>query len=149
MLREQVISPRVRNSSTKGRGQAAPRPQPRRAAQPKRKRETSSVAVVLEAARDSFAWLAARRAFVGKCFVALLAGLLLFAAYRTAASASFFDVRRIDVEGASRASEADVRAIVRRIVQPTGVWRADLAAISAEIQRQQPFVRSVVVTRVL
>src|SRR5436190_16538048 len=41
---------------------------------------------------------------VGKFALLLIAGGLVFAGYRAAASASFFQVRQVDVSGTSRAS---------------------------------------------
>jgi cell division septal protein FtsQ len=62
-------------------------------------------------------------------------------------SASFFKVRAVDVEGASRASREEIRAAVMRLSQ-AGVWQADLEAISGEL-KNLPWVRDAVVTRVL
>src|SRR5713226_4980953 len=69
-----------------------------------------------------------------KVVLAILALMAAFVGYRVAASAAMFQVRSIDVTG---------RAVAR-----TGVWRADLSAISAELGRL-PGVRSAIVTRVL
>jgi cell division protein FtsQ len=85
---------------------------------------------------------------VAKLTLAVVLGVLLFMGYRAAASASFFQARSVDVSGAQRASADDVRAVVRRGVAHTGVWKADLSGISAELERL-PWVRSAVVTRVL
>lgn len=75
-----------------------------------------------------------------------IAGLLL--GYRAAASAALFQVRAVDVAGTSRTSSAEIESLVRRAAAQTGVWRADVAAISAELERL-PGVRRAVVTRVL
>lgn len=83
-----------------------------------------------------------------KYFVALAAVIALVFGYRAAASASLFQARSIDVSGTSRTSADEISALTRRAVSRTGVWRADLSAISAELQRL-PGVRSAVVTRVL
>lgn len=83
-----------------------------------------------------------------KCLLALGVGVMVFAAYRAAASAAFFRAEVIDVEGANRAAKEDLRAIVRRAAASSGVWDADLERISAEL-REQPWVRSAVVSRVL
>jgi len=83
-----------------------------------------------------------------KLALAVVAGLLVFAGYRAAASASFFKVRNVEVQGTSRVSANEVQALVRRDVEKTGVWKADLAAVSARLE-QLPWVRSVVVSRVL
>src|SRR6185503_1798665 len=65
-----------------------------------------------------------------------------------AASASFFAIRTIETKGASRASLLDIQAAVRRHVNQTGVWRADLKDLSKLIERL-PWVRTAIVTRVL
>jgi cell division protein FtsQ len=86
--------------------------------------------------------------FVGKTLLAVCLGVVCFTAYRTAASSSFFQLRTVDVSGISQGSEDQIKAVVRRVGAGTGVWKADLAAISAELERQ-PWVRQAVVTRVL
>ncbi|HJU53098.1 MAG TPA: FtsQ-type POTRA domain-containing protein [Pyrinomonadaceae bacterium] len=84
----------------------------------------------------------------GKIALAVIAGVLLFAGYRAAASAAFFRVRYVDVSGASRASAGDIKAIVTEGAAQTGVWRADLDRISRELKKI-PWVREAVVSRVL
>lgn len=74
--------------------------------------------------------------------------LLVVVVYRAAASASFFQIKKIETKGASRASVQDIQAAVRRDVSETGVWRADLQAISAHLE-SLPWVRKAIVTRVL
>ena len=74
--------------------------------------------------------------------------LIAFVGYRAAASASFFQVRRIEMKGAARASVDEIQTVVRRDVSQTGVWRADLPELSKHIERL-PWVRTAVVTRVL
>ena len=85
---------------------------------------------------------------VVKFVMAIAAGVLIFTGYRAAASASFFQVRRVEVRGTSRASSAEIQAIVRRQAGQKGLWQADLSAISAQLERL-PWVRTAVVTRVL
>src|SRR5260370_537719 len=80
--------------------------------------------------------------------VAVVAIVTLFVGYRVAASASLFQVRSIDVSGTSRTSAEEIEGLTRRAVAKTGVWRADLSAISAELERL-PGVRRAVVSRVL
>lgn len=75
-------------------------------------------------------------------------GMLVFLGYRAATSAAFFQAGTIDVEGASRASKEEIGRAVRRSVATTGVWSADLDAISSDLRRQ-PWVRTAVVSRVL
>ena len=75
-------------------------------------------------------------------------GALIFAGYRAAASATFFQVRHVEVKGTARASAEQVQQLVRRELAPRGVWRADLSAVSAQLERL-PWVRTAVVTRLL
>lgn len=83
-----------------------------------------------------------------KIALAIVAGVLVFAGYRAAASASFFKVRNIEVQGTSRVSAAEIQSIVRRDVEPSGVWKADLPSLSTKLEKL-PWVHSVVVSRVL
>ena len=73
--------------------------------------------------------------------------LLAFLGYRTAVSASFFKVKTVDVDGATRASREEIRAAVLRLSN-AGVWQADLEVIAKELS-ELPWVRDAVVTRVL
>ncbi len=83
-----------------------------------------------------------------KVVLAIGAGILVFASYRAAASASFFQVRTIEVQGTSRVSANEVQALVRRDVDKTGVWNADLGTVASRLERL-PWVRTAVVSRVL
>lgn len=83
-----------------------------------------------------------------KVALAVVIGVLIFAGYRAAASASFFQVRRVEVQGTSRVSKDDVQVIVRREAEQVGVWNADLAAISQKLERL-PWLKTAVVSRVL
>ncbi len=83
-----------------------------------------------------------------KFILVILAVVFLIVGYRVAASASLFQVRGVDVTGASRTSAEEIEGLTRRAVAHTGVWRADLSAISAELERL-PGVRRAVVSRVL
>lgn len=74
--------------------------------------------------------------------------LLVVVVYRAAASASFFQIKKVETKGATRASVQDIQAVVRRDVSETGVWRADLQAISQHLE-SLPWVRNAIVTRVL
>jgi cell division protein FtsQ len=85
---------------------------------------------------------------IARVVLATAAGVLIFAGYRAAASASFFQARDVDVSGASHASADEIKAVVRRVSAHTGVWRADLAAISHELETVA-WVRRAVVSRVL
>ena len=70
-----------------------------------------------------------------KVVLAILALMAAFIGYRVAASAAMFQVTRIDVTGTSRTSAEEIEGLTRRAVARTGVWRADLSAISAELGR--------------
>jgi cell division protein FtsQ len=83
-----------------------------------------------------------------KLVLAIAAGILIFAGYRAAASASFFQVRNVEVQGASRVSADEVQSIVRQEVAKTGVWKADLSEMNTRLQRM-PWIRTAVVSRVL
>ena len=83
-----------------------------------------------------------------KVVLAILALMAAFIGYRVAASAAMFQVTRIDVTGTSRTSAEEIEGLTRRAVARTGVWRADLSAISAELGRL-PGVRRAIVSRVL
>src|ERR1041385_7355223 len=78
----------------------------------------------------------------------VLAVIGLTIGYRAASSASVFQVRAVEVAGTSRTSAEEIEGLVRHTVSRTGVWRADLPALSAEIDRL-PGVRRAVITRVL
>jgi cell division septal protein FtsQ len=84
----------------------------------------------------------------GKVALAVLTGVLLFAGYRGAASASFFQARTVDINSTTRANADEINRVVRHAVARTGVWRLDLAAVSAELE-QLPWVRKAIVSRVL
>ena len=86
--------------------------------------------------------------FALKGILAILTIVMLIVGYRAAASASMFQVRGIDVIGASRISADEIEGLTRRAVARTGVWRADLSALSVELGRL-PGVRRATVTRVL
>ncbi|MCU1265361.1 MAG: Polypeptide-transport-associated domain protein FtsQ-type [Acidobacteria bacterium] len=85
---------------------------------------------------------------VTKVVLAITLGALIFAGYRAAASATFFQVRHVEVKGTSRASADQIQQLVRHDLAPLGVWRADLTAVSAQLERL-PWVRTAVVTRLL
>jgi cell division septal protein FtsQ len=127
---------------------------PRRAAaQPK-----GPKGIVQRPARRNGAVTAGRsfspRALFGYLPAALKVGLAvlvlttLIVGYRVAASAALFQVRTIDVTGTTRTSAEEIEGLTRRAVARTGVWRADLNAISRELSRL-PGVRRAVVSRVL
>jgi cell division septal protein FtsQ len=80
--------------------------------------------------------------------IALVILIAAIVGYRMAASAALFQVQAIDVTGTSRTSADEIQGLTRRALARTGVWRADLVAISNELSRL-PGVRRAVVTRVL
>jgi cell division protein FtsQ len=83
-----------------------------------------------------------------KVVLAILALMATFIGYRVAASAAMFQVRSVDVTGTSRTSAEEIEGLTRRAAARTGVWRADLSVISAELGRL-PGVRRAIVSRVL
>jgi len=83
-----------------------------------------------------------------KIALTIVLGVLIFAGYRAAASASFFQVRNVEVKGNSRVSDDEIQAIVRKEVETSGVWNADLHAINARLEHLA-WVRTAVVSRVL
>lgn len=83
-----------------------------------------------------------------KVILGILILATLIVGYRVAASAALFQVRTIDVTGTTRTSAEEIESLTRRAVARTGVWRADLNAISRELSRL-PGVRRAVVSRVL
>jgi cell division protein FtsQ len=85
---------------------------------------------------------------VAKITLAVALGVLLFLGYRAAANASFFQARNLDIGSVSRANADDIKTVVRRNVARTGIWRADLSSLSADLERL-PWVRMAVVSRVL
>jgi cell division septal protein FtsQ len=112
-------------------------------------RRTTGPAANRPARQKGFAWNSAL-AYLPLALKVLLAvslGMLAFVGYRTAASASFFKVRTVDVEGAARVPRDDIRAAVLR-ASNSGVWKTNLEAVTREV-RALPWVRDVVVSRVL
>ncbi len=153
MLKEQVITPRAGRGrgdgaafvATEGRaGKIAQRPSARRGGKAQEKGGARQRA---KSKGGSWRVVLAWAPLAAKVLIAVCAGLVLFKGYRAAAASSFFDVKTVDVSGVSQASEDQIKQIARRAAA-NGVWKADLAAISAEIERQ-PWVRTAVVTRVL
>lgn len=140
-MREQVIAQKVGGRGgiygKRNTGAIAQRPA-------KRGGRANSDATIGERLRAAARYLAV----FGKVAVVVVAVALIVMGYRAAASANFFQVRNIEVRGAGRTSSDQVQQVVRREVGQRGVWRADLAAVSAQLERL-PWVRSAVVTRLL
>lgn len=139
-MREQVITPRAGRGAGGGAGKARAGEIVQRPA----KRGPSSSRAQAGGWRKVLVYLP----LAGKIALAVVAGVLLFAGYRAAASAAFFRARHVDVSGASRASSEDIKAVVLDGAAQTGVWRADLGRISRELKKL-PWVREAVVSRVL
>jgi len=134
-MRDPIVAQKVGNRTGigKGRSAAGQRPAKRAASESIGARLKSLLAYVPLALR------------IG---VIAVIGLIAFAGYRAAASASFFEIRTVETKGASRASLLDIQAAVRRHVAQTGVWRADLDQLSKHLEHL-PWVRTAIVTRVL
>lgn len=138
-MREQVITPRGGRVGAKGRGAVSVQRPNTRKTRPASK----------DSRQKGFEWKSALTYVpaVLKTVLAVALGLLAYLGYRTAVSASFFDVKAVDVAGASKASRDEIRAAVMRLSN-AGVWQADLEVIAKEL-RGLPWVRDAVVTRVL
>jgi cell division septal protein FtsQ len=135
-MKEQVIG---------SRGQRRPAaPQKGFVQRPARRDGSAAVRKIGFSPRVLFAYLPKALKFG----LALLILITLVVGYRVAASAALFQVQTIDVTGTSRSSADEIAGLTRRATARTGVWRADLSAISNELSRL-PGVRQAVVTRVL
>jgi cell division protein FtsQ len=134
-VREQVVAQKVGNRTGigKSRSGAGQRPAKRASAESIGARLRSLLGYVPTALRIA---------------VIAIVCLLVVVIYRAAASASFFQIKKVETKGTMRASVQDIQAAVRHDVSETGVWRADLQAISAHLE-SLPWVRNAVVTRVL
>ncbi len=138
-MREQAVVQKVGNRSgmVSGRRSSGNSQKPAR-------RERSRAEKPAERFRTALRYLPA----ILKLSSAVVIGLLLFSAYRAAASASFFEIRKVEVQGISHTTAAEVDSTVRREVSKIGVWNADLQQLSSKLQ-QLPWVRKAVVSRVL
>lgn len=85
--------------------------------------------------------------FLSFCILVCLTAIGVLG-YRSVTASDFFDVAKIDVRGAERASQADISRVVEMSTEKSGVWNADLPGIKEKIERMQ-FVRSAAVSRVL
>lgn len=68
--------------------------------------------------------------------------------YRTVTASEFFNVKKIDVRGATFASKNDIERIVAASTERSGVWNAELKDIKDKVERLD-FVKSAAVSRVL
>jgi cell division septal protein FtsQ len=141
-MKEQVITPRAGRNAASGKGRAGEIPQ-----RPTR-RERGGGASTSRAKTTGWRKGLAYLPLAGKITLAVIIGILLFTGYRAAASASFFQARNVDVSGTSHVSSDEVKAIVLSGVAKTGVWNADLNAVSQELKKLG-WVREAVVSRVL
>lgn len=134
-MKEQVIASRApRRSATQAKGFVQ---------RPARRNGVVSTSRSLSP-RALFGYLpAALKAVLG-----ILIVITLIVGYRVAASAALFQVHTIDVSGTTRTNAEEIEGLTRRAVARTGVWRADLNAISHELSRL-PGVQRAVVSRVL
>jgi cell division septal protein FtsQ len=139
-MKEQVITPRAGRSAAAGKGRAGEMPQ-----RPTRRERggASASRAKTKGWRKALAYLP----LIGKITLAVVIGVLLFTGYRAAASASFFQARNVDVSGAARASKDEIKTIVLGAAK-SGVWNADLNAISREVKKIG-WVKEAVVSRVL
>ena len=137
-MREQVIAQKVGNRSGLGNhGRSS-------AAHQRPTRRESGCEVLIGRLRALLGYVPT---FL-KLVLAIAVGILIFAGYRAAASASFFQVRKVEVQGTSRVSAAEVQAVVRKEVEKTGVWKADLKGMNARLEKL-PWIRTAIVSRVL
>ena len=137
-MRDQVVTQKVGNRtgiSGKGRSGNAQRPV---------RRDRESSVTITNRLKSLLGYVPAAL----KVSLILAIAVLVLLGYRAAASASFFQIRTVETRGTSRASNESIAAVVRRDVSETGVWKADLSAISSHLE-QLPWVRTAIVTRVL
>ncbi|MEJ7615460.1 MAG: FtsQ-type POTRA domain-containing protein [Pyrinomonadaceae bacterium] len=144
-MREQVVIPRSGRNAGAASTQKKWRAVDAAAQKPARRPRGNSTA---SASSGKLKIIVALMPIVGKILLVVVACVLAVSFYRMAASAKFFQLRRIDVSGTHRSSGEDIQAIVRR-KSANGVWKTDLDAISDEIKRRQGWVRNAAVTRVL
>ena len=137
-MREQALGQKVGNRSGLGNHRRSST-----ATQRPARRETTGEALVARL-RTLLGYVPA---FL-KIVLAIVIGVVIFAGYRAAASASFFQVRKVEVQGTSRVSGDEVQALVRKEVEKTGVWKADLKGMNARLEKL-PWIRTAIVSRVL
>ncbi len=75
-------------------------------------------------------------------------GFLFFMGYKTVTASEFFNVKKIEVEGARQTLSNEVENIVRSETERTGVWNADLEEVRHNVEELN-FVKSATVSRVL
>lgn len=139
-MREQMIPQKVGNRS----GMAAKRRAGGVAQRPQRRERVGLSQSLSHRTRSLLNYVP----FILKVTLAIVIGGLIFAGYRAASAASFFQIRKVEVQGHYRASAADVQTLVVREVAKTGVWKADLEEINNRLERL-PWIRVAMVSRVL
>ncbi len=139
-MREQVIAQKVGNRS----GMGEKRRSSGVAQRPARRARDGSGGSLAARLRGMISYIP----LVLKLVLAIALGALIFTGYRNAASATFFQLRKVELQGNARASAEQVQTLVRREVSRTGVWKADLNDIAARLERL-PWIRTAVVSRVL
>lgn len=139
-MREQVIAQKVGNRS----GMGEKRRSGGVAQRPVRRGRDGSGASLAARLRGMLSYIP----FVLKLSLAIAVGTLIFTGYRSAASATFFQLRKVELQGNTRASAEQIQTLVRREVSRTGVWKADVNDLAARLERQ-PWIRTAVVSRVL
>lgn len=137
-MREQAIGQKVGNRSGLGNHRRSS------AATQRPARRDSSGTALLSRFRTLLSYVPA---FL-KIVLAIIVCVLIFAGYRAAASASFFLVHKVEVQGTSRVSAEEIQSVVRQEVEKTGVWKADLKVVNARLEKL-PWVRTAIVSRVL
>ena len=75
-------------------------------------------------------------------------GFLGFMGYRTVTASEFFEIKKIDLRGVSRASKDEIEKIVAGQVEKSGVWNADLNEIKEKVEKLA-YVKTAAVSRVL
>ena len=138
-MREQVIAQKVGNRTGMGEKRRAVGTQ-----RPARRGREASGASVAARLRGLLGYVP----LILKLVIAIAIGALIFTGYRSAASATFFQIRKVELQGNSRASAEQVQALIRREVSRTGVWKADLNDLASRLERL-PWIRVAVVSRVL
>jgi cell division septal protein FtsQ len=117
-------------------------------ARSKRGRKVASSSVSSRSSKKNTTWM---NYYVPALFILALTGCLMwlvFAAYQKVTASSFFGMKAVEVYGATRASEDDIRRAVQMAAAKSGVWNADIADIRAQVEKL-PWVKSAVVSRVL
>jgi cell division septal protein FtsQ len=129
------MATKKRNTTRVTKVQTRPVKRRRKPISPRKKANTSNIFNVL----------------VPLAFILLLLagiGFITYKGYQTVTASSFFDVKKIDIQGTSRVPKDDIEKIIRQETEKKGVWNAQLEQIKAEVEKLN-FVRTAVVTRIL